>query len=62
MKRIKIIVLAITGYLFIVQQAFAAVPLPPAVDVPEIDGTGAFIAIGLLAGLVALLREKFFRK
>ena len=61
MKSIKIIVLAVTGYLFTVQQVFAATP-PPEVDVPEIDGTGAFIAIGLLAGLVALLREKFFRK
>ncbi|MDH3387701.1 MAG: hypothetical protein OEN02_07325 [Gammaproteobacteria bacterium] len=32
------------------------------VIVPEIDGSGAIIAIGLIAGLVALVREKFFRK
>ena len=30
--------------------------------IPEIDGAGAIIAIGLIAGVVALVRERFFRK
>jgi hypothetical protein len=29
--------------------------------IPEIDGAGAIIAIGLIAGLVALVREKFYK-
>ena len=56
MKSIKTIVLAAVGYLFATQPAFAGVV------VPEIDGGGAVIAIGLVAGLVALVRERFFRK
>ena len=32
------------------------------VSVPEIDGSGAIIAIAMIGGLVALFREKFFRK
>jgi hypothetical protein len=43
-----------------VQQAFAA--SPPGQVVPEMDGTGAIIAIGLVIGLVALIREKLFHK
>ena len=56
MKSIKTISLAAVGYLFATQPAFAGVV------VPEIDGGGAVIAIGLVAGLVALVRERFFRK
>lgn len=35
---------------------------PDGVAIPEIDGSGAILAIGLVAGLVALIREKYFRK
>jgi hypothetical protein len=41
-----------------VQQAFAGVQT----QVPEMDGSGAIIAIGLVIGLVAFIREKFFHK
>jgi hypothetical protein len=57
MKRSKTIILAAVGYIFATQSAFAGSAV-----VPEIDGSGAIIAIGLVAGLVALVREKFFRK
>jgi hypothetical protein len=57
MKILKIGASACAVYLLTTGPAWA----PPGVPVPEIDGTGAFIAIGLLAGLVALVREKFFR-
>lgn len=59
MKFGKTLVLAALGNLLVIEQVFAgAAPNP----VPEIDGTGAIVAIGLVAGLVALVREKFFRK
>ncbi len=35
---------------------------PPGYAIPEIDGSGAILAIGLVAGLVALIRERYFRK
>lgn len=35
---------------------------PPGFVIPEIDGSGAILALGLVAGLVALIREKYFRK
>ena len=57
MKNIKIAGLVAVGYLFASQSVFAG-----SVVVPEIDGGGAIIAIGLVAGLVALVRERFFRK
>ena len=64
MKSIKVAALSLAGTLLTVQQAFAGdgtngVPDP---RVPEMDGTGAIIAIGLVIGLVALIREKFFHK
>jgi hypothetical protein len=59
MKSIKVAVLSLVGTLLTVQQAFAGT-IDPAV--PEMDGTGAIIAIGLVIGLVALIREKFFHK
>lgn len=62
MKFGKTLAFAAFGYLLAVEQAFAGLPPPNPVAVPEIDGTGAIIAIGLVAGLVALVREKFFRK
>jgi len=72
MKSMKVAVLSLVGTLLTVQQAFAGVPPPnicetiicpdPGVAVPEMDGSGAIIAIGLVIGLVALLREKFFHK
>jgi hypothetical protein len=63
MKSMKVAVLSLVGTMLTVQQALAGSPdgLPdPAV--PEMDGTGAIIAIGLVIGLVALVREKFFHK
>lgn len=62
MKFGKTLAFAALGTLLAVEQAFAGTMPPPPVAVPEIDGTGAIIAIGLVAGLVALVREKFFRK
>ena len=65
----KVAVLSLVGALLTVQQAFAGIP--PCMEsldgcngvaVPEMDGSGAIIAIGLVIGLVALLREKFFHK
>jgi hypothetical protein len=56
MQGLKITGLVVFGYLLSTQQVLAAIP------VPEIDGSGAIIGIGLLAGVVALFREKFFRK
>jgi len=69
MKSMKVAVLSLVGTLLTVQQAFAGTPNcdviicpDPGVAVPEMDGSGAIIAIGLVIGLVALLREKFFHK
>jgi hypothetical protein len=60
MKSIKVATLLLVGTMLTVQQAFAA--SPPGQVVPEMDGTGAIIAIGLVIGLVALIREKLFHK
>ena len=57
MKIIKVAALSLVGTMLTVQQASAAGPV-----VPEMDGSGAIIAIGLVVGLVALIREKFFHK
>ena len=65
MKQVKIAGLILVGYVLTMQQVIAGQPgliCPDCAKVPEIDGTGAIIAIGLVAGLVALVREKFFRK
>ena len=35
---------------------------PNGVAIPEIDGSGTILALGLVAGLVALIRERYFRK
>lgn len=56
MKCMKVIALSVVGTMLAIPQAYAAVP------VPEMDGSGSIIAIGLVIGLVALLREKFFHK
>ena len=69
MKSIKVGGLVLLGYVVGMQQAFAQVacgiddllPCEPNGVVPEIDGSGAIIAIGLVVGLVALIREKFYR-
>ena len=61
MKSLKFAALATVGFLVSMQQAFAGTAPPDPVVVPEIDGSGAIIAIGLVVGLVALFREKFFR-
>ena len=58
MKSLKVAALSLVGTMLTVQQAFAGVQT----QVPEMDGTGAIIAIGLVIGLVALIREKFFHK
>ncbi len=57
MKIMKVTALSVVGTLLSVQQVHAGLVL-----VPEIDGSGAIISIGLVIGLVALLREKFFHK
>lgn len=56
MKIIKATGLGVALSILAIQPAFAAVV------VPEIDGSGAILAIGLIAGIVALVREKIFRK
>ena len=57
MKSLKTTALVSVGFLMSAQPVLAGGKV-----VPEIDGSGAVIAIGLVAGLVALVREKFFRK
>ena len=57
MKSLKTAALVSAGFLISVQPVLAGAKV-----VPEIDGSGAVIAIGLVAGLVALVREKFFYK
>lgn len=72
MKIVKTVLAILISGLLTVPQAYAQSACPPGTtgnpdcilppSVPEIDGSGTIIAIGLLAGLVALLRERFFRK
>ena len=67
MKNVKVAVFSLVGTLLTVQQALAGdLPNGQCIgrcdSVPEIDGSGAIIAIGLVAGLVALVREKFYNK
>jgi hypothetical protein len=66
MKGIKIVGLSVVGYLLTMQQVFAQVACVPnghaCPVVPEIDGSGAIIGIGLAVGLVALIREKFYNE
>ena len=63
MKSIKIAAWSLAGTMLTVQQVFAqAEPNGTHPMVPEMDGSGAIIAIGLVVGLVALIREKFFHK
>ena len=57
MKNLKVAVLSLVGTMLVMPQATAA-----GNPVPEIDGSGAIIAIGLVVGLVALIREKFYHK
>ena len=59
MKSLKVAALSLVGTVLTVQQAFAGDSYQM---VPEMDGSGAIIAIGLVVGLVALIREKFFHK
>ena len=68
MKLLKIAGASLLGYLMIAQNAFAGI-IDPCVNggcdvngIPEIDGSSAFLAIGLLVGLIALFREKFYKK
>ena len=60
MKSLKVAAFSLVGTMLVMQQAYAAIP--PDQVVPEIDGSGAIVAIGLVVGLVALIREKFFHK
>ena len=62
MKSIKVAALSLAGNLLAVQQAFAGVTVGDPQKVPEMDGTSAIIAIGLVIGLVVFIREKFFHK
>ena len=65
MKNPKILVTTLAVLLLQSQQALADNHLPcvgaSCSSVPEIDGGSAIIAIGLVAGLVALVREKFYK-
>ena len=61
MKSPKILVTTLAVLLLQSQQALADIVTPPGQAVPEIDGGSAIIAIGLVAGLVALVREKFYK-
>ncbi len=56
MKAMKMSSVVAAAYLFIVEAAHATVA------VPEIDGAGAIIGLGLVVGLAALIREKFYRR
>ena len=60
MKSLKMAALVSVGFLMTAQSVFAGGVTDKVV--PEIDGSGAIIAIGLVAGVVALVREKFFNK
>jgi hypothetical protein len=69
MKGIKIVGMTVVGYLLTMQHALADYTCPDSIGggcngqvVPEMDGSGAIIAIGLVVGLVALFREKFYNK
>jgi hypothetical protein len=70
MKGIKIVGMTAVGYLLTMQQALAVEDCQTSFVgcngnghvVPEMDGSGAIIAIGLVVGLVALFREKFYNK
>ena len=70
MKGIKIVGMTVVGYLLTMQHALAEGYGCPTTDicngngqvVPEMDGSGAIIAIGLVVVLVALFREKFYNK
>ena len=67
MKLVKTIAVTAAAYLITIQQAFAQGDIGGGNDqnegggtaVPELDGPGAILAIGLVLGLVALFREKF---
>jgi hypothetical protein len=68
MKGIKIAGMTLVGYLLTMQHALAQDICPETIGgcngqvVPEMDGSGAIIAIGLVVGLVVLFREKFYNK
>ena len=63
MNSIKVAGLVLVSQLMAMQQAFAGTTLNGgSFVIPEIDGAGAIISIGLVIGLVALVREKFFHK
>ena len=67
-KTVKTLAMTAVINLILFQQSFAQ-DQPPGgggggdpiggVAVPEMDGAGAILAIGLVVGLVALFREKF---
>lgn len=65
MKQIKIIGMAVLGSIIAMHQAVASDSSSSSIvgnpAVPEIDGASAIVAIGLIAGVVAFVREKFFR-
>lgn len=60
MKTIIYTGIGLLGQLLIMQQSYAGDL--NGIVVPEMDGAGVIIGIALVAGLVALLREKFFHK
>ena len=67
MSFFKSAIVTLSGALLLTSQAFAGgvgsacAETQTCSAVPEIDGGGAIIAIGLVVGLVALIREKFYR-
>ncbi len=67
MNKLRTLAWGVLASLISIQTAIAG---GPPVDVckdcvqrvPEIDGAGALLAVGLMAGLLILVREKFRRK
>ena len=56
MNTMKMSTMIAATYLLTIEAAHAN-----GVAVPEIDGAGAIIGLGLVVGLAALIREKFYR-
>ena len=53
--KMKTLFLAVLG--LVSADALAAVP-----NVPEVDGTGSIVALGVAAGLVALMRDRWGKR
>ena len=64
MRFLKIAGVSLSAWILTMQQVYAGIRNGGGDGghvIPEIDGSAAIIAIGLLAGVVALVRERFFK-